>query len=143
MAKTIKVVIGDINVQEKVKQSMPGAILSPNFAGLTIEQINELFKADEKAEIVGAFRPIGKEDRSYDAFCKLKDFMGTISLSEELTLTLRGEGNFKASAYAWGIVEDEGAAEVWISGIYLPNHMLGVSFTAEGGSIKIATVKKK
>ena len=105
-----------VKCQTKIEQKFPNTISFPDMGGLTPSDLNQQLQ-EKKGLLGGVFQsPSAGEDAAYEADCKVKDFKGEISLSDELVLTLDGTGTYKASDYAYGIVEDEGTAVLELMG---------------------------
>ena len=121
--KTVPVQFAGIKLKVQMKQGLPGSMIMPNFDGMSIGDLADLFKASRNALILAAFRPLDVEDiRSYDAESKLKDFKGVFSLDNDLVMTLEGDLLLQAHPYAYGLVEDLGQAKVLFRGISLPDN---------------------
>ena len=136
----MKLIVKDINVSFQVEQSAPGSILNPNFGGLSVEEINELILSAPKAKVFCAFRPDGKDNPSWDVTFKPKDFKGKISLSKSLALTFKGDVKVDASAYAYGLLEDDGKVDMVFSVLDFPEQMIGIA--ARGNErVRIAQIK--
>lgn len=116
-------------------------MFNPGFGGLSINDLNERIKAGKKVEISAKCQ--SKDEKTcWDAECKIKDFRGAISLSNDLVLTMKGEGKFQASSYAFDIIEDEGCATVLSNSLVFLDDMLSVDPTA-GGKVKIGTADSR
>ena len=140
MAK-VKVLVKDINAKIPMVQGFFNKMLKPDFNGLSVEDLNLRIKGAKKVSLEGVFRDKDHE-QSYDVSCKLIAFKGDISLDNNLTLSISGEGNFDASAYAYGIIEDEGVAEFWFSTLKIDDIELDHDTDADDTGVFLATVKK-
>jgi len=85
-----------------------------------------------------------KDDNSteYDAGCKMKDFKRTVEISKDMTLKIEGNGVYSPSACGYGILEDEGAAEVCLECLFVDGLELNVEKEADAKEpwIKLADI---
>lgn len=124
----------------QVTQGTLNAMMNPELGGKSIEEINQALEAGKNCEIGAVFRSISDADTSYSAPCAVKAFKGTISLSDNMLLTIEGEGQFDAHAYAIGLIEDEGSAEVWFTTLNVDGIELEFETESDEPWVKISTV---
>ena len=140
MAK-VKVLVKDIDAKIPMAQGFFNKMLKPDFNGLSVEDLNLKIKGGKKVSLEGVFRDKDHQ-QSYDVSCKLAAFKGSVFLDNTLTLSITGEGMFDASAYAYGIIEDEGVAEFWFSTLKIDDIELDHDTDADDNAVFLATVKK-
>lgn len=134
-----KVKVTGIKASFPVSQGIVNAMMKPELGGNSVSDLNSKLEGKKNCEIGAVFRSISS-DTSYDAPCNLKNFTGSILISEDLDLTIEGDGEFNASAYAQGLIEDEGSAEVWFCDLNIDGIELGLETDSEETWVKLATV---
>lgn len=140
MAK-VKVLVDGIDVKIPVVQGTFNKMLKPNLNGLSVEDLNLNIKNAKKVSLEGVFRDKA-HDQSYDVSLKLTAFKGEVSLDNKFILSITGEGKVDASAYAFGIIEDDGYAEFWFSSLKIDDVELEYDTDADETWVFLAAIKK-
>lgn len=127
MAKKHDVKVSNLDFKAKIEQDFISAMTKPNLDGLTIADLNKLLKESKKIDICGFMTPTKKKNPCYDTELSIKNFKGEIEISNDFTLSLKGNAIFSASDYAYGILEDDGQADLYFSGIWFADNSLKLS----------------
>lgn len=137
-----KVKVTGIKASFPVSQGMINAMMNPELCGNSVSDLNSKLAGQKNCVMSAVFRSIKDPDTSFDAPCDLKNFAGSILISEDLDLTIEGDGEFDAHAYAQGLIEDEGSAEVWFCDLNIDGIELGLETDSEETWVKLATVSE-
>ena len=137
-----KVNISGIKASFPVCQGTINAMMNPELGGNSVSDLNSKLGGKKNCEIRAVFRSVDDPDTSFDAPCKLENFSGSVDISEDLILTIEGYGDFNAHAYAQGLVEDEGSAELWFCDLNIDGIELGLKTDEDETWVKLATVTK-